>query len=1057
MKPLMLEMTAFSSYADTVRVPFAELRHGLYLVAGDTGAGKTTIFDAVVFALFGKASGRDRTPAMLHSDYVDKSVDTVVMLRFEEGGKEYTVHRSIHFPKKKGTEGGFGDQQIGALLEEPDREPTEGSERVTRRVETLLGLNAEQFRKIVMLAQGEFREFLKADSDKKNEILGKLFDNSAYLRYQNLLSGARDELAKRRGALREELRQLMCGVFRMPEGLSAEEAEGLLPEHPALADRLRSLTEREEASLSELGRERDETRLEISELDRQKGAAEALNARFAALEALRAELSALEGRREEMRRRSAALERAETAFHRVRPALEKRQRAEQAKSESDRELQRQRLAAENCRKALELAEAAAGEDEQKRLRLRELELELQQLDRQIRALGELEQTRKEREQVRRELEEKEARLRELQQRCAEQERRLRDLRCRLEELEEAPARVLQCQGDWERTAAREEALGALQGEIRTLSAEREALREEEERLSRLAGEALAAEETYHSLYRGFLAGQAGLMAQELRREIARHGEASCPVCGSRVGPGEEEAFALCAFDVPDQAKVDKAKQALDRAEEERSGQDKRLEARKARLHSRLESLLQEAGKQLPGCGSWEQLNDGRIPAALAREREEKKRIGAALEQAKGLEQERQRLRMALTGLEQALQQAQSGRDELSNGLQELRARGETLEALIRERAGKLPFPDAAGALTARETMRKEKTGLETALEQSRRRLEEARTGRDTALGALREKEELDQRREKELLQTGEDLEKVLAETGFADRRQALAAMPPAEAGDPLSWLGAEKEALLSWETERSQKALQLRKQEESLAGQEPVDLAALLERLQEANDRYSRCAEAWGRQENLLSNHRQVLARVLELKSALEHSDRGWKRLERLGSLAVGMNSEGGRLSFDRYVMGSVFREILEMANRRMDTMSGGRYQLIHRSGADRRNAKAGLEIQVLDLSTGQLRGSESLSGGEGFFTSLALALGLADVVQSRSGGKNLDALFIDEGFGSLSGGVLDKALEVLSQLSEGKRLVGIISHVEQLEESIPQKIRVKSGERGSSLRMELA
>ena len=193
------------------------------------------------------------------------------------------------------------------------------------------------------------------------------------------------------------------------------------------------------------------------------------------------------------------------------------------------------------------------------------------------------------------------------------------------------------------------------------------------------------------------------------------------------------------------------------------------------------------------------------------------------------------------------------------------------------------------------------------------------------------------------------------------------------------------------------------------------------------------------------------------VKAALAGTDRAAARLDRLGGLAVGVNSEQGKLSFDRYVMGAVFREILEMANRRLDVMSGGRYQLQHRSGADRRNAKAGLEIQVLDLSTGQLRGSDSLSGGEGFFTSLALALGLADVVQNRSGGRSLDALFIDEGFGSLSGDVLDKALDVLGQLSEGRRLVGVISHVDRLDESIPQKIRVKTGERGSSLTVEPA
>ena len=190
-------------------------------------------------------------------------------------------------------------------------------------------------------------------------------------------------------------------------------------------------------------------------------------------------------------------------------------------------------------------------------------------------------------------------------------------------------------------------------------------------------------------------------------------------------------------------------------------------------------------------------------------------------------------------------------------------------------------------------------------------------------------------------------------------------------------------------------------------------------------------------------------------KDALSRSENGWRRLDRLASLAMGASSEDGKLSFDRYVMGAVFREVLEMANRRMDIMSGGRYQLIHRSAADRKNAKAGLEIQVLDLSTGRMRGSDSLSGGEGFFTSLSLALGLADTVQNRAGGHSLDALFIDEGFGSLSDGVLETAVDVLKELSKGQRLVGIISHVAQLEERITQKIRVKSGADGSSLSLD--
>ena len=188
---------------------------------------------------------------------------------------------------------------------------------------------------------------------------------------------------------------------------------------------------------------------------------------------------------------------------------------------------------------------------------------------------------------------------------------------------------------------------------------------------------------------------------------------------------------------------------------------------------------------------------------------------------------------------------------------------------------------------------------------------------------------------------------------------------------------------------------------------------------------------------------------------ALASTAPAWKRLERLGALAVGAKGQGGKLSFERYVTGAVFREILEMANRRLDRISGGRYQLEHKTAADRANAQAGLEIEILDLTTGKRRPSASLSGGEAFYTSLALALGLSDVVQRHAGGMKLEALFIDEGFGTLDDDMLDNALAVLDQLTKGNRLVGVISHVDKLSASIPQKLIVKNGPKGSTIQIE--
>ena len=176
MRPLSLEMTAFGSYAERTLLPFEELRHGLYLITGDTGAGKTTIFDAITFALFGVASGADRKSDMLHCDYVPKSTDTVVRLRFSQSGKEYLVERRIHFSKKRGTDDQYGDGTVDALLQCGDAAAIEGTKKVTERCEELLGLNAEQFSRIIMLAQGEFKKFLKARKKFAN-ILRKVFGN----------------------------------------------------------------------------------------------------------------------------------------------------------------------------------------------------------------------------------------------------------------------------------------------------------------------------------------------------------------------------------------------------------------------------------------------------------------------------------------------------------------------------------------------------------------------------------------------------------------------------------------------------------------------------------------------------------------------------------------------------------------------------------------------------------------------------------------------------------------------------------------------------------------
>ena len=227
MKPIVLEMTAFGPYARRTTVDFCKLNQSLYLITGDTGAGKTTIFDGIMFALYGVASGKgekkSRTFDMMHCDYVDKSQDTVIRLEFEHLGKSYTVERTLHFKKKRDS-GEYEKTTPTAKLWEPERWVQEKSDAVTERITELLGMNAEQFRKIVMLAQGEFKRFLDADSEEKNKILGELFDNSTYVYFQDLFERARKNLKELREKEIGRAKDAM-GRFFLPEEMSGEEEE----------------------------------------------------------------------------------------------------------------------------------------------------------------------------------------------------------------------------------------------------------------------------------------------------------------------------------------------------------------------------------------------------------------------------------------------------------------------------------------------------------------------------------------------------------------------------------------------------------------------------------------------------------------------------------------------------------------------------------------------------------------------------------------------------------------------------------------------------------------
>ena len=1061
MKPIYLEMTAFGCFAKKTAVAFDQLRHGLYLVSGDTGAGKTTIFDAIVFALYGEVSGSERKADMMHSDFVSKAEDTVVTLRFEQGGRTYQAERRLHFAKRRSAgEDQYGEGKISAFLLGPDQEATEGAGKVTQRCEELLGLNAQQFRKIIMLAQGEFREFLQADSDKKNEILGKLFDNAPYLWYVNLLDSARNVLRDRRAMRQEELNTLMRSVFRLPAGISDEERLLYLPGHPALYDNLRELTGKEETELCVLREKRDALQQALNTLNAQKGAAETFNALLAELTEKRLHMTVLKGREQEDALRASRLEVVQRAVRQVLPAARTLRQAQKALEQTKEDITSLRGQLAEREKDVTLLNAKAEEDQQVHEELTRTESLLSDLEAQLPLYDQLEAQLKSRDAAVREAARAGQEALKAEQERAKAEQAAGTLRTTLEQLDHADAEALSARHAHDECVRRLEGLTGEKGLLRSVGEIRrqEALLIQQQMdLTALSAREMTAQQEYFALYRSFIGGQAGILAEQVREEIREKGETACPVCGTALCSRHLPGLAALSEETPTQAQVDQAKGRWEQAEKNRSAQLTQVKTLQERIGDRQQNAVRDAALLLEGADSWELLcRDGFLDEAAQDARKEEKASAQALRDALERAARRQEAKKRLPEFEEKQKTLSDRRDQEARTQQAQEAAAQTAAAHIERLSAQLKEPTRGAALTKKEQLEKRSRLLKAQTEAYQNALTQARKAQDTARGALTEREKTASRQEQEAREYSLELERVLKENRFSSLEEVRGALASLQGMDGESWIAREQKALQDTDFDRQLTASRIRELEKQTAGKEWTDMAGLnaliLAKGQETEEAAQRCSDS----QNLLEHHREVTRRAGQLISELSATDGAWKRISVLADLAVGVNSPDGKLSFDRYVMGAVFRDILEMANMRLDRMSGGRYELVHKIGSERKNSKSGLELEVLDNSTGQRRPSGSLSGGESFFTSLSLALGLSDVVQNRAGGRQLDALFIDEGFGTLSDGALDKALEVLTQLTEGDRLVGIISHVDKLGESIPQKILVRAGEQGSTVRMEI-
>ena len=464
--------------------------------------------------------------------------------------------------------------------------------------------------------------------------------------------------------------------------------------------------------------------------------------------------------------------------------------------------------------------------------------------------------------------------------------------------------------------------------------------------------------------------------------------------------------------MPEQRDVDKAKvrfEKKDREREEQAGKAARLESG---LQTMKESVLNSVRELMPECKDWETLDGsgylgGIISQYEGQRQKAKEDYGQALkgrEQLSRLKKQRAKEAENIKRYEEMIKSCDEARQE--HGL-----KSSALKAAMEELKKTLDHPDRETAECQKRAWEEKRDALGANIRKAELAYEKAKKDCQVTEGALRSSRGKLPGYEQEMNQAEELLRAELARQGFESLEEVKAALEPTgtEDGDTEQWILDRRQEAARYKNDLENVGSRVRELKEETKGLVKTDMGRMEDEIRELETEREGLLRELDRRRALYDNHRKTAGLVGEANGMLKRTESAFLRLDSLADLAA-----------------------------------------VHEIAVRRDNAKAGLEIAVLDMVTGKRRPASSLSGGESFFVSLSLALGLSDVVQNHAGGTQLDALFIDEGFGSLDGDVLERALSVLNQLTEGRRLVGIISHVERLEESIPQQIRVRCGENGS-------
>ena len=919
MRPLHLVITGFGTYCNKTEINLEQLgTQGLYLITGDTGSGKTTIFDAITYALYGTVNGDNRSVGMIRSTFATPDIPTEVELSFEYRGKIYTVKRNPEYERRSKRGDSVTKQLAEAVLFMPDGSVITGQSKVTTGIEELLGINKEQFSQIVMIAQGEFQKLLMEGTEERQKIFRKIFKTKYYQDLQQRLFDEEKALGGKRRDINNELSIYI-------KGLSCDSSSTLNVElEKAYADELAVLDVIE--LISKIISEDEKTSKNLAEkISAVQKEIDGMNIKISDNQKLQSLNEELKNKRKEF----------ETVKN------NKTSADDEFKKQKDRESERQKDEAD----------------------LAVLEKELPQYE-------ELENLKEEVSNLKNQITDIEDEKKNLENEKEKYTKEKDEDSKTLKELASAEENYFKCLSEKQLVADRKNDFDELEASLSTCLDDFKKFKKLQNDYIEAQKAAEKADSAYKNLRRIYMDEQAGIIAQTLEEGCP------CPVCGSVEHPKP----AQMSQGAPSKEELDAAEVQAKDLEKNAFDINTNCSAAKAKYENALQSVKENYKKltSKEACDDLSELQESLLEEKKSVE-QNLKTWNEKLKEEEKRKNQKKEIEEKLPGLEKKINEKTEALQKKGDEYSALQARKDEKEKQAKDLKEKLKYESIEEAQNAVDDLKDQIKTIQEAFE-------EAQKNRD-------------------------------------------------EAQDSFTRLQGEIAQL-----------------ENQLKGSEIIDLSEIKEKLNDYKTQHSTATEQKGYVDTRLDKNKGALKNIKERSQELAHIEKQLAYVSALSKTANGNLSNGKeKIKLETFIQMTYFDRIIAHANKRLMIMSDLQYELVRKKDADDLRIQTGLELDVIDHYNGGIRSVKSLSGGESFQASLALALGLSDEVRLSAGGIKIDTMFIDEGFGTLDSETLQKAFKALSGITEGNRLIGIISHVDLLKEKIDRQIVVKKARTGGS------